>query len=135
MNIKVALGCLLIMSTVGCADQGTISKKYEIPDAIFNVPDYNNNEADVFHPAKFIENLSTKPANACEIEDLRRLIIAVNMYSVEFYNQSYNVERSSTGVKILFDAFPTLNSVQAEEHGMINIDKISHQLRQVKSEC
>lgn len=135
MNIKLALRCLIITSLVGCANQETIIEKYVIPDIIFNAPDYKNDKVEVFHPANYIENLSTRPENACEIESLRRLIIAVNMYSVEFYNQSYNAEKSSTGVRILFDVFPTLMSVQDEESGMINIDKISHHLRQVKSEC
>jgi AAA15 family ATPase/GTPase len=135
MNIKLALGCLITMSLGGCADQGSVSEKYVIPDVIYNVPDYKNNEADIFHPENFIENLSTKPENACEREELRRLIIAVNMYSVEFYNQSYNAEKSSTGVRILFDVFPTLMSVQDEERGMISIDKISHHLRKIESEC
>lgn len=135
MKIKLALGYLIITSLGGCSYQETISEKYVIPDIIFNAPDYKNNEVHVFHPANFIENISREPENACEIEDLRRLIIAVNMYSVEFYNQSYNAEKSSTGVRILFDVFPTLRSVQDEESGLINIDKISHHLRQVKSEC
>lgn len=115
----------------GCNNSPT-QPKYFTPSEVFEFPIIDQAS---LHPIQVLNNLSEIPNSACEIEDLRRLVITLNMYSVDVYNQSYLIGKNSHGYSILRKSFPSLVSLEEESVENLDIEQISNHLRELKIDC
>ena len=134
---KTFMNILLAISVIGlaaCEQKTNEPTKYATPDDLYSEQDPEN----PLHPAGYLSRISELPENDCEKEQLRRLVIALNMYSEEYLNQSYFLEADSDGAKILLSTFPSLketNGVMGERNQVMRIDKTSHHLRGLSFLC
>lgn len=128
------LAAISVMSLAACEQKTTQSSKYTIPDEVYSAQDLEN----ILHPAGYLSRISELPENDCEKEQLRRLVIALNMYSEEYLNQSYHLETETDGAKILISTFPSLkdtDGVMGESNRVMRMDKLSYHLRELSFSC
>ena len=117
------------------------SYPYIDPDAPFDLPDalYGNySEGDdrfILHPSAHLAQIPRAPDTECEKEKLRRLVIAMNMYSYDMMNQSYYLETNTTGAQVLEKAFPKIKKLYGEGGDVINIATLSDHLRGIEIPC
>ena len=128
------LTAISVMCLAACEQKTAQSSKYTIPDEVYSAQDTEN----TLHPAGYLSRISELPENDCEKEQLRRLVIALNMYSEEYLNQSYHLETVTDGAKILVSTFPSLkdaDGVMGEGNRVIRMDRLSHHLRELSFSC
>jgi len=131
MNILLAIS---VIGLVACEQKTTEPTKYAIPNDLYSEQAPEN----PLHPAGYLSRISELPENDCEKEQLRRLVIALNMYSEEFLNQSYYIEADSDGAKILISTFPSLqkaDGIMGEGGRVISIHTLSLHLRGLNFSC
>lgn len=130
---------LLIIASLGACSapaEPKHNRAFELPADLYNWPDYDNENGELLHPAGYLSRLDVKPETECDREALRKLVVAINMYSYDMMNQSYYLETNTPGAKILIQAFPSLRDLAIGEGGeVINIDKMSDHLRTLKFDC
>ena len=135
MRAKWAI--LIVAGLTACSGKigPSHNSAFDLPADFYNMPDYDDEERSILHPAGYLSRLNTKPETECDREALRKLVISLNMYSYDMMQQSFFMETSSPGAKILLGAFPSLNAKTDESGKVINIDAMSDHLRSVEILC
>ena len=130
----VCLSFLLFLC--GCTNNATMNP-YHIPDNYFRY--YDESVHGDYTPLilKFLENVSHQPENECEREDLRRLFITADWQMHEFNNQGYPMAANSSGISILFDAFPELlnENIIREEGNIVMSARLKSELLKINTTC
>lgn len=135
--MKTLYALIVIPLLAACSEDNSLKHNpaFDLPDALYSAPDYDDENAEILHPAGYLSRLNTSPQTQCDREALRQLVIALNMYSYDMMNQSYYLETDTDGAKILLETFPKLKELTGEGDRVISIDKMSDHLRTVKFGC
>lgn len=124
---------LVVLSA--CGVENVEKTKYALPDKLYSLPNYDDENAEILHPAGYLSRLTEYPDNDCEKEDLRRLVITMNMYAEEFHNQSYYIDSSTEGAQLLMSVFPGLKEMAGEARPKLKTDQIAQYLRGLTFPC
>jgi len=126
---------ILIFTACSDANEPRHNPAFDLPAELYSVPGYKEPDLRILHPAGYLELLETKPVTDCDREALRRLVIALNMYSEDQMNQTYFMSTDNSGAKILIETFPKFKEMTGEGGRVININKMSDYLRTLSFSC
>ena len=113
-------------------------RPFAIPKEVYqslNNQALNNHDEHILHPANYLASLTQIAETSCEKEKLRRLVITINMYSIDVMNQSYYFETKSSGGQVLEKSFPEIKKLYGEGGTVINSNVLSDHLRSLHFEC
>ncbi len=133
--MKSLWASLTVLSLTACSAESTPthSPAFDLPPDLYSTNELKSSNESILHPAGYLERLNTKAETDCDREALRKLVIAMNMYSYDQMNQSYYINIDSSGGKILLEAFPAFKTMTNSE--VIHIEKMSNHLRTISIPC
>jgi len=120
----------------GCTNTET-TNPYNIPDNYFRHYDESIHGDYIPLILNFLENVSYQPKNECEREDLRQLFITADWQMHEFHNQGYPMDTKSSGISILFEAFPELlnKNILRERGNIVMSYGLKNELLKINTKC
>lgn len=121
---------------VSCSPSAT-KNPYKLPDKYFLRFDDTIHDGILPLPVHLLENITHKPINECEREDLKQLFMVADWQLNAFNNQGYVLNAKSTGVQILFDAFPELakQNIVGENGHVVLTNSINKKLQNIQTNC
>lgn len=121
---------------VSCSPS-TTENPYKLPDKYFLRFDDTIHDGILPLPVRRLENITHKPINECEREDLKQLFMVADWQLHAFYNQGYVLKAKSTGVQILFEAFPELEkqNIVGENGHVVFTNSINEKLQNIQTNC